>query len=173
MSYRGKVPEPLAPSPPPSDFREEVGARVTISGGWEGVVVPDDRVRCSVITGVKPDQLLGWEYSGYEDGAIDPLKIRLDAKYETPKPGSTRSSYSPSVTMGWEDEKGDHWKAHTSWGLRTDEAGPQVTVSPDRRSVRFTGKAVASPSSVGDADRITWVTFDGAITCAEPLPEIN
>lgn len=151
---------------------ETVGAHVQVAGGWQGVVVPTS-VRCETVGDPPPISGTGWGYSANEDGVFESLNVGLQAEYEVPKPRSNRPPYSPSVLLGWVDETGTGWKAHASWAM--GGRGPNVIVSPDRRSIRFNGYALATPllAGSGELDRVTWITFDGAVTCADPMRDLN
>ncbi|CAG7636364.1 hypothetical protein SIM91_04990 [Rhodococcus opacus] len=172
VRFLNGIDEPAPLPAPPTEFMERVGARVQVAGGWEGVVVPTS-VNCKTVGAPPVQSGEGWGYTGKEEGVLESLKVSLLAEYEAPKPRSIRPPYSPSVLIGWVDETGIAWSAHTSWSM--GRTGPTVVVSPDRRSVRFTGYALATPliGGSGDLDRTTWITFDGALTCAEPMRDLN
>lgn len=171
VGFVGAFDAPDTPATPEAKFLEAPGARVHISGGWEGTVLPD-QVSCSTLDDPPWQPFVGWYYEGNDSDVVDALTVKLHAEYESPEPHTKRQPYDPSLVIGWEDENKVDWTAHASWAW--NEPGPAVVVSPDRRSIRFTGRAVAQPAhGIGHVERTTWITFDGVLTCTDPMYDIG
>jgi hypothetical protein len=180
ITYVGEVADkPAVPPLPALPGAGSVGATLEVRGGWTGsftVDGSDPRVGVRCTPGPLPDasiEVYSLNYAAITDADA--------TEYSLPDGGwSLRVSRlaaldnpaGPKVSVTATDADGMPWEIA---GFGTEAEPDIVAAGPDDNSaVAFAFVGVITPRWVSTgADRITWVTVTGTVTCPGPLPDLT
>lgn len=159
VRFRGDL-QPTTPPVPPLTPAAPPGARIAIGGSWEGTITAAT-AQCYARYGYVNDDPVGWEYVA-GDVVAGQRAIRVSWMNGDRRPTVAVRFYDPGRTG---------WAAATEAGGESAGGPILYAVSPDHRTVTFSGTSIASPTSIGGGEttsaKITTISITGSIVCTQ------